>query len=333
MYRCYAQGDRRFGAASDGYRDDLGLRAAIDLPDLDTGATMPETATHPERIETPIGAFRLIPAGKHTIDGRTVTITRSYYLAETPITQRVYRDGCGKTPSYFKGDDHPVESVSWLDAQAFLRRASERDGIPYRLPTEAEWERAALGGTGAEDAPSTYAGGEDIDAVAWHGGNSERQTHPVGQKKPNGYGLFDMTGNVWEWCADEWDAAGPRGTDPHRAESDASGSDRVLRGGSWGNVPADARAANRVRSAPDARSSNLGLRTAVDVPASAPTDTRAPEPDTDATREAIARYLDAEARLHLAAADVEGDPYHARMGRRIAALARMIREGAPDADV
>jgi hypothetical protein len=333
MYRCYAQGDRRFGAASDVYRDDLGLRAAIDPPDLDTGATMPETATHPERIETPLGAFRLIPAGKHTIDGRTVTITRPYYLAETPIIQRVYRDVCGKTPSYFKGDDHPVESVSWLDAQAFLRRASERDGIPYRLPTEAEWERAALGGTGAEDAPSTYAGGEDIDAVAWHSGNSERQTHPVGQKKPNGYGLFDMTGNVWEWCADEWDAAGPRGTDPHRAENDASGSDRVSRGGSWLSVPVFARVALRYWDTPGDRWSTLGLRAAVDVPAPAPTDTRAPEPDTAATREAIARYLDAEAQLHLDVADAEGHPYHARMGRRIAALARMIREGAPDADV
>jgi formylglycine-generating enzyme required for sulfatase activity len=145
-----------------------------------------------------------------------------------------------------------VESVSWNDVQAFIQRLNSREGIEiYRLPTEAEWEYAARAGN-----PDDYTG--DLDARGWYSSNSGNQPHPVGQKQLNGWGLYDMHGNVWEWVSDWY---GPysqeSATDPTGA---ASGSNRVFRGGSWLNDATDCRSANRATLDPGNRGSGLGFR-------------------------------------------------------------------------
>jgi formylglycine-generating enzyme required for sulfatase activity len=161
-----------------------------------------------------------------------VTISQPFYLGKYPVTQRQWEAVMGKNPSRFKGNpNYPVEHVSWGDAQAFLHHLNEREGKrDYRLPTEAQWEYACRAGT---ETPRYHA---DVSAIAWYEGNSNYQTHPVGQKLPNAWGLHDMLGNVWEWCDDgvrtyTTDAVIDPGVPTH-----ASGQ-HVIRGCSW-NFPA-----------------------------------------------------------------------------------------------
>jgi len=145
-------------------------------------------------------------------------------------------------PSHFKGSSRPVESVSWEDVRQFLSALNEKkDGYRYRLPTEAEWEYAARAG-----ATGGYA--ENLDAVAWYQANAGGETHPVGQKKPNAWGLYDMLGNVWEWCAD-WYGAYPATLviDP---SGPSQGTERVVRGGSWVSVARYLSATSRYGGAP-----------------------------------------------------------------------------------
>ncbi len=196
-----------------------------------------------------------------------VTLTKGYWLGETEVTQGQWKSVMGSNPSYFKGDNRPVENVSWDDCQEFIRKvnaeAERQFGGEARLPTEAEWEYACrAGSTGA------YAGTGDLDSMGWYGGNSGSKTHPVGQKRPNAWGFYDMHGNVWEWCND-WYGSYPSGsvTDPAGA---ASGDLRVLRGGGWndgarycrsafrlGNFPAD-----RYWLDPGDRGGDIGFRLA-----------------------------------------------------------------------
>ena len=174
-----------------------------------------------------------------------VTITRSFELGKHEVTQGHWIKVMGTNPSSFKGDEHlPVECVSWNDARNFIAKLNAlNDGYRYRLPTEAEWEYAARGGT-----TGAYYG--SLDSIAWYNEIGGRKTHPVGQKQPNGHSLFDMSGNVWEWCEDWYDenyyakspAADPKGP--------SSGEYRVLRGGCWLNNPRHMRVSNRVRHAP-----------------------------------------------------------------------------------
>ena len=175
--------------------------------------------------------FRLCPPGTFTMGEGTgayrVTLTRTFWMGETPVTQKQWESVMGKNPSCFKGDDRPVEGVSWEDCQEFIQKVNAKllDG-QVRLPTEAEWEYACRAGT-----TTPYGGTGNLDEMGWYGGNSGGETHPVGQKKPNAWGLYDMHGNVWEWCAD-WFGDYPSGsvTDP---TGPSSGETRVRRGGSW----------------------------------------------------------------------------------------------------
>ena len=192
---------------------------------------------------------------------------RSFYIATTEITQAQWNTVMGSDPSFFKGcPECPVESVSWLDVQEFLKKLSERAGVSLRLPTESEWEYAAGGGA----AHTGWAGTSDEGSLgdyAWYGANAERKTHPVGGKKPNAYGLFDMSGNVWEFCSD-WHGENYYAESPaENPTGPARGFGRILRGGSWINSANGVRTTIRHRIDPGFRTINLnGFRLAADEP-------------------------------------------------------------------
>ena len=155
-----------------------------------------------------------------------VTLTHGFWIGKTEVTQAQWRAVMGNNPAYFQGDDKPVEQVSWDDCQTFLKRLNQLgQSFVYRLPTEAEWEYAAR----AARLTSTYAPGE---AFAWDASNSQGQTHPVGQKQPNPWGLLDMLGNVWEWCSDGF---GPYLPYPQQDPQSPTAELRTVRGGSWLN--------------------------------------------------------------------------------------------------
>ena len=191
------------------------------------------------------------PAHEVCVDG--------FFIGKYEVTQGQWRKVMGRNPSRFtNGDDYPVENVSWNDAQKFIRKLSALNNNKYqfRLPTEAEWEYACRSG----GKPDIYSGGSLIDRVAWYDGNSGGRTHRVGTKAPNGLGLYDMSGNVWEWCQD-WYAYYPsdRVADPNELNSDSS---RVFRGGSWGRLARSCRSTFRLYNLPDSRGYYLGFRLA-----------------------------------------------------------------------
>jgi formylglycine-generating enzyme required for sulfatase activity len=183
-----------------------------------------------------------------------VRISRDFEMGKYQVTQAQWEAVMGNNPSNFKGADRPVETVSWDDAQEFIKKLNEKDSsYDYRLPTEAEWEYAARAGSTGD-----YAG--DLDAMAWYGDNSGSKTHPVGQKQPNAWGLYDMHGNVWEWVQDEWHSDYKGAPTDGSAWEDSSGSDRVSRGGSWGITGQYCRSAIRDGPPPDDRHRFLGFR-------------------------------------------------------------------------
>ena len=202
--------------------------------------------------------------GSAEAKGREVSaVTVSdFYLGRTEVTQAQWEKVMGGNPSRFKGPDRPVEQVSWGDAREFVEKLAKRTGRPYRLPTEAEWEYAARSGGRAEQ----WAGTSDPDRLgdyAWHRGNSGRETHGVGLKLPNGLGLHDMSGNVWEWCQDfyaEGYAGGPGVADP---QGPAAGTLRIERGGSWDDEPELLRTSYRHFAAPTWIRDALGFRVAL----------------------------------------------------------------------
>ncbi len=209
-----------------------------------------------EFVQIPPGEFDM-GSGSGNPDEKPVhrvRISKAFEMGKCPVTQAQWEAVMGRNPSHFKGADRPVEEVSWNDVQVSLEKLNARgDGYRYRLPTEAEWEYAARAGTTGDYAP-------DLDAVAWCAANSGGETHPVGQKRPNGWGLYDMLGNVWEWCQDWYDAGYYKtspAVDPCGPES---GKFRVLRGGSWLYDPGDLRASGRGGLAPGLWVNNLGFR-------------------------------------------------------------------------
>lgn len=183
----------------------------------------------------------------------------SYLIGQTEVTQSLWKAVMGENPSYFKGDNLPVENVSWKDCQTFISKLNQLTGKTFRLPTEAEWEYAARGGNKSKG--YKYSGSSDIGSVAWYENNSSRKTHPVGAKQPNELGIYDMSGNVWEWCSDYYDsyssAAVTNPTGP------VSGSYRVGRGGSWDHGARRCRVSNRDCDFPDYSHPGLGLRLVV----------------------------------------------------------------------
>ena len=188
-----------------------------------------------------------------------------YYIGETQVTQALWKAVMGNNPSYFKGANLPVENVSWNDCQEFIKKLNNSmqsrlpQGYRFALPTEAQWEFAARGGK--KNKGFKYAGSNNIDEVAWYDDNSDDKTHPVKGKKANELGLYDMTGNVWEWCQD-WFGSYSSGsqTDP---TGPSSGSYRVNRGGGWGSDSRHCRLSYRSRSTPDDRDNYLGFRLAL----------------------------------------------------------------------
>ena len=186
-----------------------------------------------------------------------------YYIGETEVTQALWKAVMGSNPSCFKGDNLPVESVSYNDiVNEFLPKLNQLTGKTFRLPTEAEWEYAARGGGSAMSWGYKYSGGNSIDTVAWYSNNSDSITHAVGMKKPNELGLYDMSGNVWEWCSDWYGSYGSGAqTNPG---GPSSGSDRVLRGGSWSYSARSCRVSFRfINYAPNYRNNNGGFRLSI----------------------------------------------------------------------
>ena len=191
-----------------------------------------------------------------------------YCIGETEVTQELWQAVMGSNPSYFTGNlQRPVEQVSWNDCQEFIKKLNQLTGKTFRLPTEAEWEYAARGGSQSQG--YKYAGSNTIGDVAWYYDNSYNKgsshpdygTHPVGQKHPNELGLYDMSGNVWEWCQDWYgDYSSGSQTNPN---GPSSGSYRVFRGGSWSYNARGCRVSNRSSSTPADRFVNLGLRLAL----------------------------------------------------------------------
>ena len=183
----------------------------------------------------------------------------NYRMGETEVTQALWKAVMGSNPSHFKGDDLPVEKVSWNDCQTFLTKLNALTGRTFRLPTEAEWEYAARGGSKSRG--TQYSGSSNLDEVAWYSGNSGRKTHAVKTKKANELGLYDMNGNVWEWCQDWY------GSYRRRAQTNptgpASGSYRVGRGGCWGDDARNCRSSYRCYDAPGFSYFNLGFRLAL----------------------------------------------------------------------
>ena len=233
-------------------------KGKLSLSDLPEAVRM-LAATVGDRIEHMVGgvsfAERVIPAPPNG---------HPFWLMEIQVTQALYREVTGESPSKFKGDQLPVEQVSWTDGVAFCNELSSKLGLTpaykgtdnncdlisgangFRLPFEAEWEFAAEGGQSFK-----YASSDNINEVAWYRDNSGQQTHEVGKKKPNGYGVYDMSGNVWEWCADDFDNPGQ-----HRLGA----SRRAYRGGGWSDYAVSCEVSLRSRGSPDLRGFDLGLR-------------------------------------------------------------------------
>ena len=212
--------------------------------------------------------FTLIPAGEFNMGSEEsddekpvhkVKINNPFYLGTYPVTQREWKAVMVDNPSGFKGDDLPVENVSWVDVQKFIKKLNEKEGTDkYRLPSEAEWEYACRAGT-----TTSYSFGDEkskLGDYAWYRDNSDNKTYPVGQKEHNPWGLYDMHGNVWEWVQDEWPDSYDGAPTDGSAWEVGDGADRVVRGGGWDNGARYCRSAIRICFGPRARDGDCGFR-------------------------------------------------------------------------
>ncbi len=200
--------------------------------------------------------------GSDAYDDETPThhvTLRSYYIGQTEVTQALWQAVMGNNPSYSRGTNKPVENVSYNDCKTFIRELNSLTGQNFRLPTEAEWEFAARGGN--RSIGYKYAGSDNLSTVAWYYGNSGNATHPVAQNSPNELGLYDMSGNVWEWCNDWY--GGYSSNAQTNPQGPYSGSYRVDRGGSCNYFAGSCRVSYRNYDAPSCSHNNLGLRLAL----------------------------------------------------------------------
>lgn len=259
---------------------DLTMGEAADLPAPDL-APVAETSFRPKLVLVQKGSFMMgsptSESGRGTDEVQhMVTLTKDFWMAESEVTQKQYRNLMGASPSGFMGDDLPVEKVSWLEAVDYCNALSVKEGLTpcyqvsgttvgwadglactgYRLPTEAEWEYAASPATGAR---TVYAGSDLPDGVAWYSGNAGTTTHAVKTKTANGRGLYDLSGNVSEWVWDWYQSSYETlpSTDPIGPNT---GTYRVIRGGAWYVTAAGSRVAGRDNSTPSFRVSYLGFR-------------------------------------------------------------------------
>lgn len=188
----------------------------------------------------------------------------SYYIGETQVTQALWRAVMGNNPSCVKGNQLPVEQVSWDDCQEFIKRLNSLTGKSFSLPTEAQWEFAARGGNKSRG--FLYSGSNILDEVAWYDGNSNSQIHQVATKKANEIGLYDMTGNVWEWCNDWYDGDYYEYSPQNNPQGPASGDgSRVKRGCAWNCLAWCCRVPYRGSYYPDDRDYDIGFRLSLKV--------------------------------------------------------------------
>lgn len=184
-----------------------------------------------------------------------------YYICSTEVTQELWTAVMGSNPSYYQGPNLPVDSVTWGDCQTFINvlnslLASQLNGMSFRLPTEAEWEYAARGGKKSEG--YLYSGGNTLSLVGWFLDNGNEQTHPVASLLPNELGIYDMSGNVWEWCSD-WHST-YSSEDQINPTGPSDGTQRIRRGGSWCNDTVNCRIPRRAYAVPEYSGRHLGLR-------------------------------------------------------------------------
>lgn len=221
------------------------------------GKTWTDPTTGMEFVWVPRGCYQMgsnsgdddeKPVHEVCVDG--------FWMGKYEVTQAEWKRVMGSNPAYFKGERNPVEQVSWNDTQKFIKRLNAKGNGIFRLPTEAEWEYAARSGGKNEE----YAGGNDVDRVAWYRSNSGKKTHSVGDKAPNGLGLYDMSGNVWEWCQDWYNKSAYSKHSRNNPIYSGGGDVRVMRGGSLVNVPGYVRSANRSWFNPDYGDNGIGFR-------------------------------------------------------------------------
>jgi formylglycine-generating enzyme required for sulfatase activity len=217
------------------------------------------TAPNIEMVSVQGGTFQM---GGNDYDSEkpihSVTVS-NFFIGKYEVTQAQWRAVMGNSPSNFKNCDNcPVEQVSWEDVQQFLSKLNSLSSKRYRLPTEAEWEYAARGGSSSNG--YKYSGSNDLNNFAWYDGNSGNKTHPVGEKSANELGIYDMSGNVWEWCSDWYGEKYYSSSPSNNPTGVATGTYRVLRGGGWNRDAVYCRVANRYYSLPSIRDSDCGFR-------------------------------------------------------------------------
>ena len=295
--RDYAKAEQWMKKASD--RGYSGTKAAMDaFPDRSAAAADAVGFSGGDRTISLPGGARMelvrVEAGSFTMSARDgennpdkvshrATLKRDFYIGRTEVTQAQWKAVMGTNPSEFKGDDLPVEQVSWNDAMEFCGKLNDSGKAPrgwkFTLPTETQWEYAARGGKKSRG--YKYSGSDSVGDVAWYYENSgdsrlsdsswdydkltsnHCKTHPVGQKKANELGLYDMSGNVWEWCLDDWQDKSDKLTAEFTRGNDRSGSSRAFRGGGWDSDARRCRSALRNCVDPGRRSDDLGFRVAL----------------------------------------------------------------------